>query len=33
MIQELKVDVHGPEIAIVMRGTCLRMAYRKGDAP
>ena len=33
MIQELKVDVQGPEIAIVMRGTCLRMAYRKGDAP
>jgi hypothetical protein len=33
MIQELKVDVQGPEIAIVIRGTCLRMAYRKGDAP
>jgi hypothetical protein len=33
MIHELKVDVPGPEIAIVMRGTCLRMAYRKGDAP
>jgi hypothetical protein len=33
MIQELKVDVQGSEIAIVIRGTCLRMACRKGDAP
>ena len=33
MIHELKVDVHGPEIAIVVRDTCLSMAYRKGDAP
>lgn len=33
MAQELKVDVRGSEISIAMRGTCLRVAYRKGDAP
>jgi hypothetical protein len=33
MAQELKVDVHGREISIYVRGTCLRMTYRKGDAP
>lgn len=33
MAQELMVDVHGPEISIYVRGTCLKMTYRKGDAP
>jgi len=33
MAQELKVDVHGPEISISVRGTCLKTTYRKGDAP
>jgi hypothetical protein len=33
MTQELRVDVHGTEISIQVRGTCLKMTYRKGDAP
>jgi hypothetical protein len=33
MPQELRLDVHGPEISICLRGTCLRTTYRKGDAP
>jgi hypothetical protein len=33
MAQELRVDVHGPEISIQVRGTCLKMTYRKGDVP
>lgn len=33
MAQELKVDVHGPEISVYVRGTCLKTTYRKGDAP
>jgi hypothetical protein len=33
MAQELMVDVHGPEISVFVRGTCLKMTARKGDAP
>jgi len=33
MRQELKLEVWGSEISVAMRGTCLKMAYRKGDAP
>jgi hypothetical protein len=33
MAQELKVEVHGPEISIRLLGTCLKASYRKGDAP
>jgi hypothetical protein len=33
MAQELMIDVHGAEISIYVRGTCLRTTYRKGDAP
>ena len=33
MAQEIKVDVHGPEISVSVRGTCLKTTYRKGDAP
>jgi hypothetical protein len=33
MAQELLVDVRGPEISISVRGTCLKMTCRKGDAP
>jgi len=32
MAQELMVDVHGPEISIWVRGTCLKTTYRKGNA-
>lgn len=30
---QLRVDVQGRDIMIARRGTCLRVAYRKGDAP
>jgi len=30
MAQELMVDVHGPEISVFVRGTCLKMTARKG---
>ena len=33
MAQELMVDVHGPEISVFVRGTCLKMTARKGHAP
>ena len=33
MAQELMVDVHGPEISVFVRGTCLKMTARKGNAP
>ena len=33
MAQELMVDVHGPEISVFVRGTCLKTTYRKGNAP
>ena len=33
MFQELMIEVRGSEVSIVMRGTCLKAAYRKGDAP
>ncbi|MGI8724826.1 MAG: hypothetical protein ACR2J1_05625 [Methyloceanibacter sp.] len=29
----LKVEVQGSDIKIALRGSCLRIAYRKGDAP
>jgi hypothetical protein len=31
MAQELMVDVHGPEISVFVRGTCLKMTARKGE--
>lgn len=33
MAQELLIDVCGPEISVHVRGTCLNVTYRKGDAP
>lgn len=33
MAQELMIDVHGTEISIHIRGTCLKTTYRKGEAP
>ena len=33
MAQELMVDVHGPEISVSVRGTCLKTTYWKGNAP
>ena len=33
MAQERIVDVHGPEISVFVRGTCLKMTARKGHAP
>jgi hypothetical protein len=33
MAQQLMIEVRGSEISIAMRGTCLKTAYRKGDAP
>jgi hypothetical protein len=33
MGRELMIEVRGSEISIAMRGTCLKTAYRKGDAP
>ena len=32
MAQELIVDVHGPEISVFVRGTCLKMRARKNNA-
>ena len=29
----LKVEVHGNHIVVVLRGTCFRAKYRKQDAP
>ena len=33
MEPQLKVEVQGSDIKIALRGSCLRVAYRKGDAP
>jgi len=33
MFQELMIEVRGSEVSIAMRGTFLKAAYRKGDAP
>jgi hypothetical protein len=33
MAQELIIHVHGPEISVYVRGTCLRTTFRKGKAP
>src|SRR5262245_37498278 len=32
MAQELMVDVHGPEISVFVRGTCIKMTARKNNA-
>ena len=32
MAQELMVDVHGPEISVFVRVTCLKMTARKNNA-
>ena len=32
MAQELIVDVHGPEISVFVRGTCLKMTAPKNNA-
>jgi hypothetical protein len=32
MAQELIVDVHGPEISVFVRGTCLKMTAPKNSA-
>jgi hypothetical protein len=29
----IRAEVQGPDIFVAMRGTCLRMKYRKEDAP
>jgi hypothetical protein len=31
--QELMIEVRGSEVSVAMRGTCLKAAFRKGDAP
>ena len=33
MFEELMIEVRGSEVSIAMRGTSLKAAYRKGDAP
>jgi hypothetical protein len=32
-LDRIRAEVQGPDIFIVMRGTCLRMKYRQEDAP
>ena len=29
----IRAEVQGPDIFVAIRGTCLRMRYRKEDAP
>ena len=33
MQPQIKVEVQGGDIKVALRGTCLRAAFRKGDAP
>ena len=33
MDPHIKVEVQGGDIKVALRGTCLRAAFRKGDAP
>lgn len=33
MQPQIKVEVQGSDIKVALRGTCLRAAFRKGDAP